>query len=1094
MAQEQLDIVVKLRDEASKQLKIIQGSIDSVAQQNKKAMDAMVGASAKFTAGIGALGAVLGVAGYAGIKFAADMETATVGLGTLLGSTELARQTVERLKVEASRTPFELKGLTQATQLLTSVTKDGNKAIDIILDIGEGLAAMGKGQAELDRIIVNLQQIASVGKASLVDIKQFAFAGIPVFEMLTEATGKSGEALGKFISDGGVTFSLLTEMFDKANDSGGRFFNAYRDQAGSFNQLMSNMGDTIGITSGAIAEQSGLFDAAKDAIKSFTTMLQNATPTAITFINSLKDNLPIIVGVIAGGLVPAITSATVAFIAMNAQLLPFFAVGAMIGVIIQSQMQLATTTNQSALAVANLNAEMQMMEIGGKMIAQLGGGMEKFHEATIKVHQSMQDVNIATNAYQEEISRLDVQLFNLIGIESLQQKVLRDIMDESIKVAETKRKQYEEEMARATMREKVLISSEKLIGETRYKLGYDETQKRLRLADEEIRAIEKKTDTLLKNENLSQDQKNKIRSDGFKEAQNLLNRELQYEGKVSEQKIRMLKEAGINEIAIREAVASTTEKQLGAQLQTAEKFHIANKYLLQDFLKTSAQASSKELAIYGQKYQKMATAATEFRNGLAMLFNTTIFQEIKVVVTDENTSMWEKVKGVVGAVTNGINQAKSAVQNFSATVGAISAEFDSTLSGLNAGLGELEKGSGGAGKGAKDLTDELKKQQEQVERLNESYEKNLGEISTDLAQFEEAHRQKTQSISRELSSIAEEMTKVQRAYKSFLSGEATDFGSQFVKQEESIRALEESLADAKHNKMGADDDITRARYNEEIIALQERIEKEKTALAEANSWMTMTTEENHAKVVELEDALQRVIQDKRSATTQKQLGEMDFQENRLKGYIEFYKERETTLAEEQRRLATGVAAAKNASTNTEFGNFMDKMIAKRNEEKDKFEKELQMLTDKYNAVTDALELERKAYMKGKEDFIAIEDAMVRQHKIYMNDMYNATKEKVDDMIKQYERLAQASGSIGGGAKVSGRRATGGAVNGGESYIVGESGPEVFTPNMNGKIIPNKGMSGATVIINVGTVVGKEEYAEEVMNGVIKTLSRNGVLR
>lgn len=201
-----------------------------------------------------------------GVHVAADLETAEIGLKTLLGSADEARATVERLKVEAARTPFELLGLTQATQLLASVTKDGNKSIDIILDIGEALAAMGKGQAELDRIIVNLQQIAAVGRAASIDIKQFAFAGIPIYEMLTETTGKAGDELAAFIEEGGVTFDLLTQMFNEANNEGGRFFNAFVNQSGSFNQAAANMSDSFSIMMADMAKDSGLFAAVTDAM------------------------------------------------------------------------------------------------------------------------------------------------------------------------------------------------------------------------------------------------------------------------------------------------------------------------------------------------------------------------------------------------------------------------------------------------------------------------------------------------------------------------------------------------------------------------------------------------------------------------------------------------------------------------------------------------------------------------------------------------------------------------------------------------------------------------------------------------------------
>jgi tape measure domain-containing protein len=273
----QLQIIIEAQNNAKKQLDNISSQLSGIEKSSNKA-------------GMGFAGMAKNIAGVAasfisfkkiydgfklGITVAADLQTAEVGLTTLLGSSEKASETIVRLKEEAKRTPFELPGLTQATQLLTSITKDGDKSIDIILDVGEGLAAMGKGQAELDRIIVNLQQIASVGRASTLDVKQFAFAGIPIYEMLSEATGKYGEDLQNLISDGGVTFELLTEMFDKANDSGGRFFGAFENQSGTFNQALSNLKDSIGIFFAELVEGSGIFDGLTQAMTRASDWLGN---------------------------------------------------------------------------------------------------------------------------------------------------------------------------------------------------------------------------------------------------------------------------------------------------------------------------------------------------------------------------------------------------------------------------------------------------------------------------------------------------------------------------------------------------------------------------------------------------------------------------------------------------------------------------------------------------------------------------------------------------------------------------------------------------------------------------------------------------
>lgn len=262
---------MSLQDEASRELRKVAKELDTVDNKSRDWGNTLLWVKR----GILAVGtAVTGALGF-GVKIAADLETAEIGLGTLLNSTEEARKTVERLKIEAARTPFELPGLTKATQLLTSVTKDGDKSIDILLDVGEGLAAMGKGQAELDRIIVNLQQIAATGRAMTIDIRQFAFAGIPIYEMLAEVTGKTGEALGDFINEGGVTFELLTQMFDEANDEGGRFFNAFVNQSGSFNQALSNMKDSFAIFLSDIAKGTGLFDGLTQAMLTVSNVMGN---------------------------------------------------------------------------------------------------------------------------------------------------------------------------------------------------------------------------------------------------------------------------------------------------------------------------------------------------------------------------------------------------------------------------------------------------------------------------------------------------------------------------------------------------------------------------------------------------------------------------------------------------------------------------------------------------------------------------------------------------------------------------------------------------------------------------------------------------
>jgi phage-related minor tail protein len=56
----------------------------------------------------------------------------------------------------------------------------------------------------------------------------------------------------------------------------------------------------------------------------------------------------------------------------------------------------------------------------------------------------------------------------------------------------------------------------------------------------------------------------------------------------------------------------------------------------------------------------------------------------------------------------------------------------------------------------------------------------------------------------------------------------------------------------------------------------------------------------------------------------------------------------------------------------------------------------------------------------------------------------------------------------------GARASGGPVAGGMTYLVGERGPELFTPSSSGSIVPNHALGGSTnVVVNVSVEGGGE---------------------
>ena len=62
-------------------------------------------------------------------------------------------------------------------------------------------------------------------------------------------------------------------------------------------------------------------------------------------------------------------------------------------------------------------------------------------------------------------------------------------------------------------------------------------------------------------------------------------------------------------------------------------------------------------------------------------------------------------------------------------------------------------------------------------------------------------------------------------------------------------------------------------------------------------------------------------------------------------------------------------------------------------------------------------------------------------------------------------------------------ANGGPAKAGKSYIVGERGPEMFTPGVTGTVTPNHALGGSTnIVVNVdasgSSVEGDEEQGRE----------------
>lgn len=183
-----------------------------------------------------------------GIEYNAQIEKYTTGFTNMLGSAEAAQQVMSQIQEDAAKTPFDVASLTQANQYLISAGENASYARSTIMALGDAVSATGGGNDELNRMSQNLQQIANTGKATAADIKQFAYAGIDVYGILADYTGKSTAEVQKMT----ISYDLLTQALQAASEEGGRYYNSMDTQSQTMNGRVSTLKDNVSQLTGLL--------------------------------------------------------------------------------------------------------------------------------------------------------------------------------------------------------------------------------------------------------------------------------------------------------------------------------------------------------------------------------------------------------------------------------------------------------------------------------------------------------------------------------------------------------------------------------------------------------------------------------------------------------------------------------------------------------------------------------------------------------------------------------------------------------------------------------------------------------------------------
>lgn len=395
MAQNQVDIVLRAIDNASRTINHVRGSLGGV----QRAYERAIGPSRAFATAVAAGGtAALGAAGYM-IKLAADMEQTEIAFTTLLGNSQAAIDFLEELSDMASSTPFQLPGLQDASRRLLAFGFNAEDVIPIVTTLGDTVSALGGGDEELQGVIRAIGQIQAKGKVSAEELLQLAERGVPAYQILQEELGLTGDQVANIGTLGidaatGIN-ALLTGLSD-------RFAGAMERQSQTILGLFSNVQDEVTrisvIIGGQLMKALNLDDVLQGAIDALGSLRERVEAVGLkAALAGIADQAFITAGALTGAMLPAIINMALMIGRATLRLAPWIAAGAIAADVIR---RLGTETEDVLPILQRLvlgfQGIVQMAMAVGGAVAELVAG--QIRRITWMVERSNELINLAVNS------------------------------------------------------------------------------------------------------------------------------------------------------------------------------------------------------------------------------------------------------------------------------------------------------------------------------------------------------------------------------------------------------------------------------------------------------------------------------------------------------------------------------------------------------------------------------------------------------------------------------------------------------------------------------------------------------------------------
>ena len=142
-------------------------------------------------------------------KVGKNAANAVVGMRNAFSQlSETAKETIDlfdQLNEFASSNGFNFSAVLRAVQQFKSLQLAAGETIPFLREVAKVVTSAGRGSPELERVARALSEVAAKGRLATEEINQLGNAGVPVWEILSQATGKTRDEMSKLVRQGKIT-------------------------------------------------------------------------------------------------------------------------------------------------------------------------------------------------------------------------------------------------------------------------------------------------------------------------------------------------------------------------------------------------------------------------------------------------------------------------------------------------------------------------------------------------------------------------------------------------------------------------------------------------------------------------------------------------------------------------------------------------------------------------------------------------------------------------------------------------------------------------------------------------------------------------